>query len=74
MSDNTFKIFDQGNITLLTTSGEVKKVSTIDYWTNYLSELYGNNTHITLVLCDKHGNEKERRVVAQDRSIKEVTK
>lgn len=73
MSDNTFKIFDQGNITLLTTSGEVKKVFTIDYWTNYLSELYDNNTHITLVLCDKHGNEKERRTITQNKLTKKVT-
>lgn len=73
MSDNTFKIFDQGNITLLTTSGEVKKVSTIDYWTNYLSELYDNNTHITLVLCDEQGNEKERRTITQNKLTKKVT-
>lgn len=58
-----FEVFNYGNFTIRTTSGETIKLSSKDFWTQFFYEPDGENLPLTLILYDGQCNEVERHNV-----------
>lgn len=56
-----FKVFNHGNFTVKTTSGEIVKLSSKEFWTHFFWQYgNGNNESFILALYDAECRELER--------------